>query len=163
MQMLNLYRNVNKIGDVDEVIDDLCSSLTSEGIKQKSKQIKKMVYEREINNNSTKEVAAKQAEVHERMFLENAHKIMIEPLACEILKKLIKDRQDLTKLEHMEKMRGRHGIHFISLSLHTMIHAMLSPLDSPKSAFSGMDKSDYLSTIAQNLNRTLQTAVAIPV
>lgn len=163
MQMLNLYRNVNKIGDVDEVIDDLCSSLTSEGIKQKSKEIKKMVYEREINNNSTKEVATKQAEVHERMFLENAHKIMIEPLACEILKKLVKDRQDLTKLELMEKMRDRHGIHFISLSLHAMIHAMLSPLDSPKSAFSGMDKSDYLSTIAQNLNRTLQTAVSIPV
>jgi len=101
--------------------------------------------------------------VHERMFLENAHKIMIEPLACEILKKLVKDRQDLTKLELMEKMRDRHGIHFISLSLHAMIHAMLSPLDSPKSAFSGMDKSDYLSTIAQNLNRTLQTAVSIPV
>ena len=44
-----------------------------------------------------------------------------------------------------------------------MFHAMLSPLDSPATAFSGMEQADYLSTIAQNLNRTLQTAEAIAV
>ena len=54
---------------------------------------------------------------------------------------LVKDRQDLSKLENMEKSKKRHGEHFIALALHTMYHAMLSPLDSPSSAFSGMEQN----------------------
>ena len=74
---------------------------------------------------------------------------------------MVKDRQDITNLENMEKSKKRHGEHFIALALHTMLHAMLSPLDSPSTAFSGMEQSDYLSTIAQNINRTIQTAAEV--
>ena len=123
LQMLNLYRNVSKIGDTDEIIDDICNIKQTDGV----------------------------------------YSIHMDGLSCEILKKLVKDRQDLSKLENMEKSKKRHGEHFIALALHTMYHAMLSPLDSPSSAFSGMEQNDYLSTIAQNLNRTLQTAEAIAV
>ena len=123
LQMLNLYRNVSKIGDTDEIIDDICDIKQTDGV----------------------------------------YSIHMDGLSCEILKKLVKDRQDLSKLENMEKSKKRHGEHFIALALHTMYHAMLSPLDSPSSAFSGMEQNDYLSTIAQNLNRTLQTAEAIAV
>lgn len=94
---------------------------------------------------------------------DGAWSIHMDNLSCEILKKLVRDRQDIASLDNMEKSQSRHGKHFIALALHNMFHAMLSPLDSPSSAFSGMEQSDYLSAIAQNLNRTLQTAEEIAV